>query len=204
MFNSQGAPTSEICTQVHIFVLPVNTRVMLGNISFIGGIHGVGKSTVCADICAQTKLEYLSASKLIKWKEINTDAFNKKVVDIPSTQDRLINGLNQATQAGIHYLLDGHYCLLDRNGVITPVPVDTFIAMKPTSLHIIIGDVLEIKRRLQERDAKMYDKDLLHKMQEKEMQHANEVASLLGVTLSIDTQAEYSMNIASIKKLHAL
>jgi len=35
---------------------------MLDNITFIGGIHGVGKSTICRQICDEIKLEYLSAS----------------------------------------------------------------------------------------------------------------------------------------------
>jgi len=65
---------------------------MTEKIAFIGGIHGVGKSTICRQICDEIKLEYLSASELLKWKEINEDVKNKKVISRPDTQDRLITG----------------------------------------------------------------------------------------------------------------
>ena len=120
---------------------------MLGNISFIGGIHGVGKSTICRNICQQTAFEYLSASDLIKWNEINTDVHNKKVINIPGTQDLLIDGLRRSTLVDKNYLLDGHYCLLDSYFKITPVPIETFQAMKLMSLHIVIGNVMEIKKQ---------------------------------------------------------
>jgi broad-specificity NMP kinase len=47
-------------------------------IAFIGGIHGVGKSTICRQICSELNLEYLSASELIKWADLNEDAKNTK------------------------------------------------------------------------------------------------------------------------------
>ena len=175
---------------------------MLGNIAFIGGIHGVGKTTICADICEQTKLHYLSASELIKWNEINPDIYNKKVVNIPGTQDRLINGLKLTVQSGKNYLLDGHYCLLDSAGNVARVPVETFKMMNRTSFHIVIGELHKIKRRLEERDAKVYDLDLLGELQEKEIEHANKIAALLSMNLSIGSQADYSQILVAIKRLH--
>lgn len=175
---------------------------MLGNIAFIGGIHGVGKSTICANICEQTKIHYLSASELIKWKEINSDLYNKKVINIPGTQDRLINGLKLTVQSDKNYLLDGHFCLLDSTGIITPVSVEIFKAMKPTSLHVVTGEIYEIKRRLEERDAKSYDVDLLRELQEKEIEHAKKIAALLAVNLSTGSQADYSQILFAIKRLH--
>lgn len=177
---------------------------MLGNISFIGGIHGVGKSTICTAICESTGRLHLSASELIKWKDINTDVFNKKVASIPDTQDRLINGLQGVTQQGKHYLLDGHYCLFDGQGRITPVPIETFTSIQPVSLHIILGDTLEIKKRLEARDAKTYDAELLDQMQRCEMDHARRVASSLHVELSVGTFSDYSKIVSSIKRLHQL
>ena len=42
------------------------------------GIHGVGKCTICQQICSELNLEYLSASELLKWKAVIEDAKNKK------------------------------------------------------------------------------------------------------------------------------
>ena len=71
---------------------------MFNNIIFIGGIHGVGKSTICHLICSELNIEYLSASELLKWKDINEDAENKKVENIPFTQNRLITGIKETVQ----------------------------------------------------------------------------------------------------------
>lgn len=63
------------------------------NIIFIGGIHGVGKGTICKKITDQfSDLIHTSASKLLKWEEISTPE-NKQVQNFESTQDRLIKGL---------------------------------------------------------------------------------------------------------------
>ncbi len=59
-----------------------------GRIHFIGGIHGVGKSSLCRDICNTTALLYVSESELLKWREITPDPSDKKVADISMTQSR--------------------------------------------------------------------------------------------------------------------
>lgn len=51
---------------------------MFDNIVFIGGIYGVVKSTICQHICRELNMEYLSASELLKWEDINDDAKTKK------------------------------------------------------------------------------------------------------------------------------
>lgn len=172
---------------------------MLFNVTFVGGIHGVGKSTLCKSICERSNLHYLSASDLIRWTEINTDSNNKKVVNIPDTQDRLIEGLRCSIQVGKTYLLDGHFCLLDTDSQIVPVHIETFKAIRPVSLHIILDDVSNIKRRLGARDAKEYDSDLLDRMQQHELSHAKHLSSLLGVTLSFGTPDNYSEILSSIQ-----
>jgi adenylate kinase len=121
---------------------------MFNNIVFIGGIHGVGKSTICQHICRELNMEYLSASELLKWEEINDDAKNKKVNDIPLTQDRLITGLSKNIQNGHFYLLDGHFCLLNENDEVEKISKDIFMQINPKVLCLILGDITEIKTRL--------------------------------------------------------
>jgi adenylate kinase len=67
---------------------------MFVNIVFVGGIHGVGKRTIWQYICHELNMKYLSASELLRWEDINEDAKNKKVKDIPLTQNRLVLGLS--------------------------------------------------------------------------------------------------------------
>ena len=172
---------------------------MLNNIAFIGGIHGVGKSTICKQICDEIKLEYLSASELLKWKEINEDFPNKKVKSIPATQDRLIVGLKNTIQKNKSYLLDGHYCLLNSQNEIVNVPIETFKQIKPVSLNLILGDVIEIKSRLEKRDNRPYDQDILERMQDNELNYAKHLSTTLGTTLNIGTQDDFADLLTSLQ-----
>ena len=174
---------------------------MKNNIAFIGGIHGVGKSTICRQICKELRMEYLSASNIIKWKDINEDALNKKVKSIPDTQDRLITGLTKVVQENRSYLLDGHYCLLSEENEIIQVPIDTFKLINPISLGIILGEIDEIVHRLGLRDGKPYDRTLLKRMQESELSYARHLSKTLGVTLSIGTQNNFSPLVTSLYKI---
>ncbi|MCZ2248213.1 MAG: AAA family ATPase [Bacteroidia bacterium] len=165
---------------------------MFQEIAFIGGIHGVGKSTICRQLCSELNLEYLSASELLKWKDINEDAKNKKVKDIPDTQNRLIVGLNNVIQKGKNYLLDGHYCLLNSNNEVVRIPFETFEKINPFSLNLILGDISEIKKRLETRDNKPYDYALLERLQSEELTYAKQLSKKLGITLNLGTQNDYS------------
>lgn len=174
--------------------------VTFNNIAFIGGIHGVGKSTICHDICRGLNMEYLSASELLKWREINEDFKNKKVKDISDTQNRLILGLSRTIQEGKYYLLDGHYCLLNSNNEIVNIPVDTFEQINPISLNLILGDVSEIKERLEARDNKLYDSGLLERLQNEELAYARRLSKEFGITLNIGTQNDYWELVISLQK----
>lgn len=66
---------------------------MKGNIIFIGGIHGVGKGTLCKNIASELNVIHLSASDVLKWDDFTTDSTNKCVKDIQVTQNRLICNL---------------------------------------------------------------------------------------------------------------
>lgn len=174
---------------------------MLNNIAFIGGIHGVGKSYICRQICDKVKLEYLSASELIKWNDINSDFKNKKVDNISATQERLFIGLKNSIQNNKYYLLDGHYCLLNKENEIVNIPLDTFKLINPFSLNIVLGDILEIKDRIEKRDNRPYDCELLKRMQENELNYAKFLSKTLGVTLNIGTQNDFSELINSFRAI---
>jgi adenylate kinase len=173
---------------------------LFSNISFIGGIHGVGKSTICKSLCSDLNIQYLSASEVLKWTEMNEDVKNKKVQDIPLTQDKLIKGLIKRVEEKHYYLLDGHYCLLDKTNKVVRIPFATFEAINPASLRLITGDVAEIKLRLESRDKRTYDLDLLENMQDQEIDYAKEISQKLNVNLSIGNEKDYSKIISILKK----
>lgn len=165
---------------------------MLENISFIGGIHGVGKSTICKSICEKFNVNYLSASEVLKWSKLNTDVKNKKVEDISLTQDLLITGLTEQVHQGEHYILDGHYCLFNKDGNVERIPFDTFQKINPASLHVITGNIDEIKKHLEERDQRPYNYRLLDEMQDAEIEYANEISQKMLKPLLISTSDDFT------------
>lgn len=154
---------------------------MNNNIVFIGGIHGVGKSTICKKACDILKIKYLSASEVLMWKDINNDTTNKNVEDIEITQDRLIDGLKRVLNEANNYILDGHFCLFDSKGEINRVSIGTFLHIGPIAICNIVGDTEKISKRLSERDGKIYAAEKLAIMQAEETSYGKIVAEKLGV-----------------------
>lgn len=145
------------------------------NLIFIGGIHGVGKSTICKSICDKVQIEYLSASKVLKW----IDEENKNIDNISNNQDILISNLKKIVQNDKVYLLDGHYCLLNQSNKIENIPLETFKQLNPIIFIAIVEDVSIIKQRLESRDNRVYEWDLLKTFQDEEIAYAKYLSEKL-------------------------
>lgn len=144
---------------------------LIKNIIFIGGIHGVGKGTLCKEIASKTNLIHITASQILKWEEISKPE-NKRVEDISSTQERLIFGLKSLIKKDKQYLLDGHFCLL--NSFVIPSKIDekTFESINPKVISIVIDDAEKITQRLETRDKIKYDVNILNRLQQMEIEYA--------------------------------
>jgi adenylate kinase len=147
-------------------------------IYFIGGIHGVGKGTLCKDLEKEYHVGHVTASELLKWKEISTIA-NKNVKNIQTTQDRLLLGLESLPAN--NYLLDGHFCLFNNEGEPERIPFETFQKINPKVIALVTEDVGIISSRLESRDLKRYDIKKLEMMQKMEIEYAIEVSQLLRI-----------------------
>ena len=141
------------------------------NIIFIGGIHGVGKGTICKEITSKTDLIHITASQILRWNEISSPE-NKLVNNISSTQERLILGLKNLIAPDKQYLLDGHYCLLNSDGFPCRIDEETFDKINPKIISIVIDDIEKIIKRLEKRDNKKYDFETLNQLQEMEIEYA--------------------------------
>ncbi|MEC4003587.1 ATP-binding protein [Flavobacterium sp. SUN052] len=141
------------------------------NIIFIGGIHGVGKGTICKEIASKSDLIHITASEIIKWDKISSSD-NKLVENISSTQERLILGLKNLIQKDKQYLLDGHFCLLNSKGIPCKIDKETFDNINPKIISIVIDDVEKIIDRLEKRDNKKYDFKILNELQQMEIEYA--------------------------------
>lgn len=157
---------------------------MYNNLVFIGGIHGVGKSTICKKVCKLLRINHLSASEVLKWSEINDDNNNKNVKDIDLTQDRLIIGLNHILKNDEKYILDGHFCLFNAEGEVSRINMNTFITISPIAIYTVIGNTNEIAERLSKRDNKTYNSVKLAFMQEEERKYGKIIAEQIKVPYS--------------------
>lgn len=151
---------------------------------FVGGVHGVGKSTICRDVFDVLGYECVTASSLISAYGRETDR-NKRVDRVIENQSFLLEALDKAKLKNRRLLLDGHYTLINGMGEIEPIDVEVFRAMRPHHLILIKGKPDEISERLQSRDNKLWTKTFLSKFQEAEEAHARHVAKNIGVPLRI-------------------
>lgn len=151
-------------------------------IIFVGGIHGVGKGTFCKKLTEEFGLKHLTASEVLRWNVIS-DQKNKKVKNIGSTQERLIQNLTQILKPGQDYLLDGHFTLLNSNGIPQKIEDKTFVSINPISIFLLTCEAKTILSRLTKRDESTYDLSTIQRMQEMEIEHANFISSKLRIPL---------------------
>ncbi|MEO8253264.1 MAG: ATP-binding protein [Flavobacterium sp.] len=167
------------------------------NIIFIGGIHGVGKGTICKQIISITDLIHITASEILKWNEIS-DRDNKLVKNISSTQERLIIGLKNLIKKDKQYLLDGHFCLLNSNEFPSRINEVTFDQINPRAIAIVIDDVQKITKRLEIRDGKIYDAKVLNELQQMEIEYAKYLANKYSIPYIEIKDGNYSKLMKTI------
>lgn len=154
------------------------------NLIFVGGIHGVGKSTFCTKISDNHGIKAYSASKLIAYKKNEAYTKDKRIQDIKSNQMYLLEALDEVESNKV-FVLDGHFCLLDQNGVITRIPEQTFIDISPRSIVLLIDSVNEIIFRLQARDGHVHNYSVIKEFQDEEISYAKIISEKLKVPLII-------------------
>lgn len=162
------------------------------NIIFIGGIHGSGKGTICEILKSKVELIHLTASEVLKWNELSLQE-DKLVNDIAETQNRLISNLNKIIDKNKTYLLDGHYCLLTKDGKPEKISLQTFKDICPKKMILVITNPITIKKRLENRDAKTYDISLIENFQNLEINFAKEISEVLQIPLHIINSEEFEI-----------
>lgn len=168
---------------------------------FVGGIHGVGKTTLCKYVEKEFDLSHYSSSALIS-KLKRKQFTDKKIANISSNQDFLIEALGNLNLESQEYILDGHFCLLNKDEEIVNIPVETFINLSPNAILLIISPIEKIVQRLYERDNQHYLNSFIDLFQKREIEYSNEIANILEVPWFIlDSNATYDEIYMVISKL---
>jgi len=161
------------------------------NVIFVGGIHGAGKSTVCARIQDDLSIESITASQLIKRESKVFNTQNKSVDNALENQIKLIKQLKQEA-SGKRIVLDGHLTLINKKHDIESIPLSVFRQINPSHILLITATAEAILNRLHARDNKIYDVNLIQTMCKKEEEHAEYISKALNIPLFIFTSDDYS------------
>jgi adenylate kinase len=151
---------------------------------FVGGIHGVGKTTICQKAFAPLGYCCMTASLLISAYGRSTDN-DKRVDNVSGNQTALIEQLAIEKMKHCRIVLDGHFTLITSQGQIEPIDLSVFEEMNPTQLILIKGDPKETAGRLAVRDGKKWNQKFVTAFQKAEEKHARYVSITTGIPLQI-------------------
>ena len=104
---------------------------------FISGVHGVGKSYFCNIVKDRTGIESYSASKLITERKKQGFPASKLIPDIDENQQYLLDAVAELRSSGKEFIIDGHFCLLNGEGIITRIGLDTFTTLNPDAIILL-------------------------------------------------------------------
>ena len=150
------------------------------NVIFIAGIHGVGKTTFCKYISKKYDIKHYLASEIIA--EAKKVPFTTLFIeDVDENQIILINSIKSLNYKNKEYILDGHFCLLNRYKSIERIPKKTFELLSIKTIIILIDNVALIHNRLKNRTGIEYSLDMLDEFQQNEICYSREIASILNV-----------------------
>ena len=152
-------------------------------IVFVGGVHGVGKSTCCQQVAERAGMQWLTASALIKAERQSAITVRSKaVIDPIGNQELLLRGVRNYMRLDQgRALLDGHFTLLNVDGAIVAVDIDVFVRLGLERIIVIRGDAAAIRSRLRERDGQDWSISKISTHQDAEINQAHAVATNLRI-----------------------
>lgn len=174
--------------------------MLVNNIIFIGGIHGVGKTTLCKKISAELPIEHFSSSELISMLDSQKIRNDKIAEDIKGNQNLLLDAVEHFLHDSKVYLLDGHFCLIDGDYSIKKIPIKTFESLGIKGIIILSDDEEKILERLKGRDNRNYSLEFIRDFQENEITYGKYVADKIKVPLRTINISKEKWDITFIAK----
>lgn len=167
---------------------------------FISGVHGVGKSYFCDMVKREVSINTYSASALITEKKKSGFSSDKLIPDIDDNQQYLLDAVDELRSSEQNFILDGHFCLLNAEGIVTRIPPETFTTLKPEAIILLTEDPEVIASRRKERDGRNVSVDGIKVFQDEEKNYALEVAESIGSQLFISQVVDDLENAISFIK----
>lgn len=154
---------------------------------FLGGVHGVGKTSMCVGLPEKFGLRVISASAIIRSeREYPSSDLRAAVSNVGGNQGLLISGVRRlAADAPGRYLMDGHFALRTLAGNIEGIDADVFKAMGVNGLICLYDDPAAIALRLADRDGATHDASAISELQSAELRSAESVSRSLQLRLKV-------------------
>lgn len=170
---------------------------------FLGGVHGVGKTSMCDSISKKFELKVASASAIIRSERAHpTSDLRTAVMNVCGNQELLIRGVQRLVTNELgHYLLDGHFALRTLGGNIEEVSADVFHSIGVKGLICLVDEPSAIAQRLAERDGVSQDLDAISQLQAAELSSADLVSRTLGIHLKVVRAFDERAFAESVKAL---
>ncbi|MES2880170.1 MAG: ATP-binding protein [Pseudomonadota bacterium] len=162
---------------------------------FLGGVHGVGKTSMCSGVVEKFGLKVVGASAIIRAeREYPSSDTRTAVANVGSNQDLLIRGMQRLiTDAPGRYVMDGHFALRTLAGSIEEIDADVFRAIEVSGFICLFDDPAAIAQRLAARDGVVPEVSAIAELQSAELRSAELVSRTLGLGLKVvqafDTRA---------------
>lgn len=152
---------------------------------FVSGVHGAGKSYFCNLAKENLGIKSYSASQLIASRRNEAFLVNKYVSNIDDNQSVLLDAINELRHTNEEFILDGHFCLLNNEGVITRISYSTFELLKPNIIILLTEKPNIIAERRFQRDNICQNVFEITNFQNAEIIYATEISKKLNITLEM-------------------
>jgi adenylate kinase len=152
-------------------------------IIFVAGIHGVGKTYLCAPAAKNNGFRHATASQLIlEERKLQSWGEDKRVAGVDENQAALISATNRLRSSGEKLLLDGHFVLRGQTGEFNEIKSTVFRDLQISAVLLLQTNVDVIAGRLRERGDTSWTESELQIFAEREAAHAIRVSAELGIS----------------------
>ncbi|MBC6310843.1 AAA family ATPase [Listeria sp. FSL L7-1582] len=167
------------------------------NYTFVSGIHGAGKTTLLQALSGVLPIKCFSISDLIRQGGNVIQQEDKFTKGIDTNQSIWKESLNRLElEANDKVVLDGHFALLNEQGLICPLPNNTFEGTNMEKIVVVTEKPEVIQKRLEDRDGSKWKLDLLKDFQKKEIEEAHKFAEDKNIPIFVYNSKEQMQELA--------
>ena len=149
---------------------------------FVAGIHGVGKTFLCAPVAKQLGIRHVTASQLIREERgLQSWCAEKRVSGVEENQSALISAANRLRSANKKLLLDGHFVLRLPNGEFNEIDTQVFRDLQIGAVLLLEAELDTVIERLKARGDTSWTASELQILAKREEERAYRVSSALDI-----------------------